>query len=41
MVVYEDKEPPAGGCDVDAAQHIIDDAVNLDDDADDIKDILL
>ena len=40
MVVYEDKEPPAGCCDVDAAQQIIDDAVTLDDDADDIKDII-
>ena len=40
MVVYEDKEPPAGGCNVDAAQQIIDDAVTQDDDADDIKDII-
>ena len=40
MVVYEDKEPSPGGCDVGAAQQIIDDAVTQDDDADDIKDII-
>ena len=40
MVVYEDNKPPAGGCDLDAAQKIIDDAVTLDDDADDIKEII-